>query len=192
MAATIPTTEPATLRAGDTWRWTRTLADYPAGSWVLKYRFKNAAGGFEVTTTTSGADHSVSVAAATTAAYTAGRYTWVAWVEGGSSEKYTVDEGTVEVEADYRAGAATVALDDRSFARKALDLIEAGIVAHGSNAHVQEYEIAGRRMKFKSLGELMAFRDQLKAEVAKEEDAARLAAGLGSKRQLLVRFGNGR
>jgi len=45
MAATIPSDEPARLRAGDTWKWTRTLGDYPAGTWTLKYRFKNAAGG---------------------------------------------------------------------------------------------------------------------------------------------------
>ena len=48
MAVDIPENEPDTLRAGDTWKWTRTLADYPASAWTLKYRFKSAAGGFEL------------------------------------------------------------------------------------------------------------------------------------------------
>jgi hypothetical protein len=30
VAADIPTTEPSELRVGDTWKWTRILADYPA------------------------------------------------------------------------------------------------------------------------------------------------------------------
>jgi hypothetical protein len=92
MAASIPTDEPSALRAGDTWKWTRTLADYPAGTWTLKYRFKNAAGGFEITAAASGTDHAVTVAAVTTAPYAAGDYQWVAWVEAGA-EKFTVDQG---------------------------------------------------------------------------------------------------
>ena len=123
MAAEIPTTEPLSVRAGDTWKWTRTLADYPASSWTLKYRFKNAAGGFEVVAVASGDDYAVSEAASTTATRTAGDYTWIAWVEAGA-EKFTVDTGTIHVEPDYRSGASSVALDDRTHARKVLDAIE--------------------------------------------------------------------
>jgi hypothetical protein len=120
MAADIPTNEPAELRAGDTWAWTKTLADYPASTpWTLKYRFKNAAGGFEITATASGDGYAVSVAAATTAGYAAGAYSWMAWVEGGASEKYTVDVGTVTINPDYRSGTATAAFDDLSHARAA-------------------------------------------------------------------------
>ena len=67
-----------------------------------------AAGGFEITATADGTDHAVTVAAATTGAYAAGSYQWIAWVESGA-EKYTVDEGTLEVEPDYRSGTATAA-----------------------------------------------------------------------------------
>ncbi len=184
MAATIPTDEPTRLRAGDTWKWTRTLADYPAGTWVLKYRFKNAAGGFEIVASASGTDHAVTVAAATTGAYVAGSYQWMAWVESGS-EKFTIDTGSAEVEADYRSGTATTALDDRSHARKMVDQIETWLEAHPGGE--VEYEIAGRRMKYDKAG-LIKLLDRYKSEVAKEDDAARLAAGLPSRRKLLVRF----
>lgn len=51
MTATIPDREPAQLRCGDTWRWTRSLADYPATTWTLKYRYKTASTGFEIVAT---------------------------------------------------------------------------------------------------------------------------------------------
>ena len=185
MAATIPSDEPARLRAGDTWKWTRTLADYPAGTWTLKYRFKNAAGGFEIVATASGTDHAVTVTAATTGAYAAGSYQWIAWVESGA-EKYTVDEGALEVEPDYRSGVATAALDDRSHARKTLAALQAWI--EGRDPAVAEYEIAGRRMKYISVKDLLMLLDRYRSEVAREDDAARLASGLPGKNKLYVRF----
>lgn len=183
--STIPDNEPATLRAGDTWRWTRSLSDYPAPGWVLKYRFKNAAGGFEITATASGADHSVTVAAATTTSYAAGRYTWQAWVEGGSSEKYTVDEGTFEVLPDYRSGTATAALDDRSHARKMLDAIEAWLESR--DMAVASYQIAGRQMQYIPPAELLKLRSKYRTEVQAEENAARLARGEGIGRKIQFR-----
>lgn len=183
--STIPNQEPGSLRVGDTWRWTRTLDDYPAPSWVLKYRFKNAAGGFEITASASGTDHSITVTAATTSGYTAGSYTWTAWVEGGTSEKYTVDSGSCELLADYRSGLATVALDDRSHARKTLDAIEAWI--EGRDVAVAEYEIAGRRMKYIPTTELLKMRSRYQLEVQAEENAAKLARGEGVGRKIQFR-----
>lgn len=185
MAATIPSDEPARLRAGDTWKWTRSLADYPAGTWTLKYRFKNAAGGFEITATASGTDHAVTVAAATTGTYTSGSYQWIAWVESGS-EKYTVDEGTLQVDPDYRGGTASAALDDRSHARKTLTALESWIESH--DPAVAEYEIAGRRMKYIPIKDLLMLLERYRGEVAREDDAARLAAGLPGRNKLYVRF----
>ena len=74
--ASTPTTEPAAITAGDSFTWQKTLADYPAGTWTLKYRFINAAGKIDITATASGTDHLVSVTPTTSAAYTAGDYTW--------------------------------------------------------------------------------------------------------------------
>ena len=184
--AQIPSTEPATLRAGDTWKWTKTLADYPADVWTLKYRFKNAAGGFEVIATASGTDHSINVASATTTSLSAGTYQWIAWVEFGA-DKFTVGEGSISVLADYRNGAPTVALDDRSHAQKMLDQINAWLESR--DPAVAEYEIAGRRMKFIPITELIKLQDRYRMEVAKDSDAARISSGLGSRRNILVRFG---
>ena len=186
MAADIPTIEPSSLRSGDTWTWTKTLDDYPATAWTLKYRFKSAAGGFEIVATASGSDHAATVAAATSAGYAAGTYTWVAWVEGGTAEKYTVGQGSTEILPDYRNGLATVALDDRSHAAKTLAAIEAWI--EGRDQGVAEYEIAGRRMKYIPIGDLLKLRQRYQAEVAAETSRAAIAAGLGTGRKIQFRL----
>lgn len=191
MAADIPTIEPAELRAGDTWKWTKSLADYPASTpWTLKYRFKSAAGGFEITASASGDDFSVNHAASSTAAYAAGTYDWVAWVEGGASEKYTVGTGVVEVLPDLRTGTATAALDVRSHARKVLDAIEAWI--EGRDLGVAEYEINvggnSRRLKNIPMSDLIKLRNRYKAEVAAEDAARKLAAGIATGRKTQFRL----
>lgn len=187
MAQTIPTTEPAFVQAGDTVAWTRDLSDYPASAWTLKYRLINAAGKIDITATADGDAHRVSVAAATTAAWAAGDYTWQAYVEGGSSERYTVGAGRVTVKPDLAAEAA--GYEARSTARKALDDLRAALATWiSSNGQVQEYSIAGRTMKYASAADIRARIQLLEREVAREEVAEKLAAGLDPGRRLLVRF----
>ena len=109
MTVSVPTTEPAELRAGVTWKWRREdLADYPATTWTLTYWLKQAAAAgarFSIVATADGTAFAVTVAAATTAGYTADTYTWVAVVTSGS-EAYEVDRGTLELRPKYNADAA--------------------------------------------------------------------------------------
>ncbi len=187
--AQIATTEPASVTAGDTLTWQRSLADYPADTWTLKYRLINAAGKIDITSEASGTDHLVTVTAATSADWDAGDYTWQAYVEKGTGltlERHTVGTGRITVAADLAAEAA--GYDTRSSAKKTLDLLDAAMVANGSRAWTAEYEIAGRKMKFRSAAEFMAYRSKVVAEVAREEAAERLALGLPSKTKVLVRF----
>ena len=97
---------------------------------------------------------------------------------------------TPAIAAAARPNLATQAggFDSRTSARKTLDLLDAAMVEHGANAWTQEYEIAGRRMKYRSPAEFDTWRNRLKAEVAREEAAARIAAGLGGRSKIYVRF----
>lgn len=186
MAAEIPTTEPLSVRAGDTWKWTRSLADYPASTWTLKYRFKNAAGGFEIVASASGDDYSVTVSAATTAGYASGTYSWMAWVESGS-EKFTVDQGTLTVGADYRGSTAAAALDDRSHARKVLAAIEA-VIERRATQDQMEYTIEGRSLKRTPIADLLKLRQKYQAAVAAEDAAAKMADGFAPGGKIQFRF----
>ena len=72
-----------------------------------------------------------------------------------------------------------------------LEALEACYLAYLTNGqgHVAEYDIAGRRMKFRNAAEIWQQIEKLKREVAAEDRAARIAAGLPSRRRVLVRFG---
>lgn len=178
--------EPTSFTAGDTLSWTKSLSDYPASaSWVLHYRLINAAGKFDITGTASGDDHLISILASATATYTAGTYSWQAYVTKGV-ERYTVGTGTVNVLPDLAAQSA--GYDNRSPARKALDALNAGLQAFGSNAHVQSYAIEGREMRYRTFADFMAARDRLTQEVAREEAGQRAAAGLPAKNKMNVVF----
>lgn len=180
------TTEPARITAGDTIAWTKTLSAYPANDgWSLTYTLINSAGRIVINATASGADHQVNVAAATSADYAAGVYLWQAHVQK-SSDRFTIASGTIVV-APNLAAASTY--DTRTSARKALDAVNAAMESYGSKAYLQSFEIAGRKQQFHSPGDFLAFRSRLMAEVAREDNAARLAAGLAPKNQIHVRFG---
>lgn len=182
---TIPTIEPTSIVAGDTLSWQRTLADYPATTWTLKYRFINATTKIDITATASGTDHLVAVTSTTSAAYTAGTYTWTAWVEK-TDERVTVGGGILVVQANI---AALNTLDARTDAAKIVDQLMAAYKTYTeSNGLVAEYEVAGRRMKYRSAAEILTQLNFWESRVNTEKKAARIAAGLGGGGKVLVRF----
>lgn len=181
MAYTVPTTEPAQLRAGDTWQWRREdLSDYPASAWTLTYYFRSAAAYFDVTATADGDAFEVSVAKATTAAKTAGWYDWFAMVDDGA-ERYQVDSGRVEVLANVAAAAA---YDARTFARKMVDSIEDALESRATadTLDVIQTQLDSRGLTRDRNG-LLKLREYFAAEAARE-DRARL--GVKSNRILAV------
>jgi len=188
MAAT-PTTEPGVFTAGDTLTWSKSLADYPASGWVLHYRLINAAGKIDITASASGNDHLVNVAAATTAAYAAGTYTWQAYVTQGA-ERHTVGTGAMVIRPDLAAQAG--GFEGRSTWQKTLDDLRAALAAWlTSSGQVAEYEIAGRRMKFASAADIRQRIAIAERELARESQADLAAAGKALGRQVYVRFNNG-
>ena len=185
MTAAIPTTEPTSFTAGDTVAWTKSLSDYLASaSWVLAYAFINSAAKFTVTASASGDDHAATIAAATSAVIAPGTYTWHATVTK-SLERFTIGTGTAIVLPNL---AAVSLYDTRTPARKALDAADQALATYGAKAYLQAYEINGRSQRFQDPGMFMAWRDRLKAEVRREENAVAIAAGRRPRNQILARF----
>ena len=55
MAATVPTKEPLTIRAGDTIEWTKSIDDYKASDgWTLSYSFRGTGGTIDITNSAEG------------------------------------------------------------------------------------------------------------------------------------------
>jgi hypothetical protein len=181
VSTTTPTTEPTIITPGDTIKWSRSLADYPANdSWVLSYELINSANRYTVTAAASAADHLVTITAATSAGYAAGAYDWRARVTK-SGEVYTVGAGRITVAKSFAA-----AIDTRSQARRTLEAIEATLEGRSTSA-TAEYEIAGRKLKYLSVPDLLKFRDRYRIDVAREDAATRAAAGLSNPGRIYVR-----
>jgi hypothetical protein len=187
MAQTIPNSIPSRVTAGDTVQWQIALADFPASvGWVLKYRFINAAGKIDIISSASVDDHLVSVTATTSSGWTAGDYDYQAYVEGAGAVRHTISTGRIKVLPNLAAN--TTNFDNRTDARKCLDLLNEAFASYGSKAYTKEYEIAGRRMAFANPGEFLSFRSKVQQEVNREEAAARIARGESPRNKILVRF----
>lgn len=182
-------TLPTTLRAGDTYSELIALPEHPAtASWVLKARFTPRSGlssPIDITASAEGADHRLAATAATSATWAAGAYAAAQWVEK-AGEVFTVASGLLTILPNLRTAAA--GLDTRSPARQALDAAEAALATYGATAYLQGLDIGDRSKKFHSPGEFIAFISQLRAQVAREDKADRLAQGLAPRNKLLVRF----
>jgi hypothetical protein len=187
----IPSSEPAFVTAGDTVAWTKSLADYPASAgWTLKYRLINAAGSIDIVSSPSGDDHAISKSSSATAGWVAGDYIWQAYVEGGAAERYTIGTGSITVKPDLAAQSG--GFEARGTWAKALADLRAALAAWvTSSGHVQEYEIAGRRMKFATTDDIRKRIAIAEREVAREASIDATAAGNSLGRTLNVRFNNG-
>jgi len=163
MSAPTLTTPPAAVRAGDSASWLLTLADYPASSgWSVQYDLLNAGGKISFTSTAEGDLHRITRTPAQTATWVSGTYQWQARVSNGT-DAYTVAVGSIEILPDL---AVAVGLDTRTHAQKTLAALEAWIENHDPG--VAEYEIAGRRMKYIALADLIKLRSQYLIEVRRE------------------------
>jgi len=182
--AQTPTTEPTSLQAGDTIRWQRRLPDSPASAgWVLSYRLINAQTRIDIVAPADGDAHLVNIPTATSAGYTAGEYTSIAQVTRGA-DRHTVGQGTIVIKPDWAAAAAGA--DARTPAQRALADLRAALMRWlSTQGHVQEYEIAGRRMRFATVDEIRQRIRIAEGEAAREQAAA---SGKPIARRVLVRY----
>lgn len=180
-------TAPTTLRAGDSATWTETLTAYPASDgWTHKSKILWPVGtGVTLTAVGSGDDHTYTVAAGVTAAWRDGTATLLSWVER-SGERVTLGATALTILPDL---ANLAAVDGRSAAAKALADAKAALAAYvaGGKGHVEEYEIAGRRIRFRGITEIRDLIKHYEIEVAGERALQALLQG-GSPGRVLTRF----
>jgi hypothetical protein len=174
------TTEPREIVKGERIEWTRSLADYPASEWTLKYRFRNTGTGVNVTCTADGDTFVADLTAALSGAFTVlGKVQWQAWIEETATptNTFVVDQGEATIVAGFPD--STAAVDTRSTAKKIVDAIDAAMLT-SAGSDVIEYEVetpAGRRRVKKSRDAAMAERKYYAAIVSRENHAARVKNG---------------
>ena len=186
-SANFPATEPSELIIGDRWLWKRPdlAVEYPSSAYTVSYTAdKQGAGSTTFSITATGTEHTVEVASATTAGYTAGTYAWQLYVTRTSdSQRLSLARGTWTVITNLSASTA----DPRSHAKKVLDAIEATIEGRASIDQMS-YSIQGRTLARTPLADLMKLRDEYRAEYAAELNNERRAQGKPARNRLLVRL----
>lgn len=174
MAPTVPTGEPVTAVAGDSWLWTQTYADYPSDEgWTLSYAFRGAS---LLDTTAgevsqSGTTVTVTVDASRTADLTPGTYYWTAIATGSGTyagRVHTAGSGVCEVTRNLSLAAEGEAL---TWEEQTLSVVEAALTGKVTD-DMASYMIAGRQVVTIPLNELRALRGSLKRTIARQRGKA--------------------
>lgn len=176
-------TEPTTFRAGDSVAWSRHLPEYlPVDGWELKYRLLWPTGtAVPIATAAAGDEHTVTLTSANTANWPAGNATLVAWVEKADGTRVTLEQQPVLIQPDLTAAAT---FDSRTQNQKALVDARAALAGYMAKGqiHVSEYEIAGRKMKFRTSAEITDLISYYERQVAFEQSMLALAEGRATGR----------
>jgi hypothetical protein len=157
-----------------------------SSSWTLKYEFRGAAS----KTLTAVANSTGWRTSTLVDTFTvAGTYYWQAILTTPTSGTVTgriiLSEGRLVVKTNMADAAAN--FDGRTQERQDLEAVETAIRVLVSGA-VKSYTIGTRSVTKQDMGDLIVWRDRLKAEVARQEAAEKVAAGLGRPNSVFVRF----
>lgn len=176
------TPQPSTLRAGDTWYWLVTLAEYPATDWTLNYYLRGSAD-ISFAGTAEGSDHKINVAATATAGYAAGIYAWQAVIKHKTDGRvYLIGEGTLEVRPNLETITGTY--DGRSTTKKILDAATACLLGTATKEEAR-MQIYGRSLERRTLAELEDLKTRYEALYRTEQ----IRAGQQPPNPVLVKFG---
>lgn len=183
---------PVSIFAGDTVKFNiPATADYSSTtSWVATYVMKHETGSDSINST-GVADGSggwnFTLSAASTSSLHVDNH-WFQLYVTKAAERFTLQQGTVEVFGNIAAGGASY--DGRSQSQVDLEAVQAEMRARITGGGVQEYTIGNRSLKKVPMTDLIALESKLKADVARDLRAARIAKGLDSGRAVYVRFGS--
>ena len=182
--------EPTSVVIGTLVQWKRAdLSDtYAPASYDLIYniRLKSGAGVDKTITATTATDGSflVSLTSNITTTMVAGDYYWQAFiVRKSDSAKVAVGTGEIKLHANLDQNGADIRTHAEIMVEKIQSLLEGR-----ADKDVSSYSIQGRSLAKMSITDLMAWRDYYRKEVAKEKQAAAIAAGKPSGATVKVRF----
>lgn len=159
---------PDLIKAGLTFSFRMTATANPAPDWSAVLLLRGPAS-IDVPASADGAQHLFRVDAVETAPWAAGVYGWSIRAERGV-DLVEVCCGQTTIAADFAAAAPGV--DLRSHAQKVLAALEA-VIENRATLDQQKYTINNRELWRTPLPELLAFRNQYRAQVRAEQARAR-------------------
>ena len=183
-----PKLEPEAIAVGDTVEWLRQIDEFPANTYTLKYVLRGVSEIITFAATADGAVYLISLTSAVTSQWTAGLYAISAYVvnAGGTVQKQvTVAFPRITILPNLASNPN--GCDPRTFAEKGLANIEATILALTSRT-VLSATVNGQEFTLLNIADLFILRERFRSEVAREQNAARLNAGLGAGNKIAIRF----
>ena len=182
MAIEIPSVQPEQITVGNTLKFTFDAGDYTPDVYTLTYHLANAGGSYSVTGSDNGdGTYLVHATAATTEGWLNGDYSYYITATDGT-DRYTVTSGSVTLLPDPASGN----FDGRSHVKRTLDILES-VVESRVEKDTVSYSIGGRSISKMDMADIQALYDKYKALYAQEQQAERLAKGLGSSRKIKIR-----
>lgn len=166
MTPPIPSTEPNSIFAGDTVKWTKTLSDYPSSDgWTLWYSFRGPSELPDQTAAASGSGYLLTIPVSATTPLLAGTYNWTARVSK-AGETHTVARGVLTV-------TLVVGAIVQSHNEKMLAAINAALEGRVV-ADMQQYTIGGRMVTKIPFEKLMHYKGVYEARVARDRNPGQL------------------
>jgi hypothetical protein len=179
-------TVPSYFIAGDTVTWkVPAQGDKTSADYVLTFALRGHQT-LTVTGTADGGGWVVTLTAAQTGVLPAGDYSWSQAIAAGA-ERYTISQGRTKVQPNIAA--QVVGFDGRSQAEQDLAALQAEIRARVQGGASLNYTIGSRSLAKEPISALLELESKLKADVAREKAAQRVANGAGNPRSIFVRFG---
>lgn len=191
----IPVPVPAEIKAGDTVQWIEPAqvdllgAAATSATWTFTtyLRTNTASEGATVAgTARSDGGWDMAISATTTEAFDAGDWFWQSVISSGAT-KITVGSGMLLVQPSLIYAGSPGAFNGQSQAEQDLAAVQAAIRSIISGG-AKQYTIGSRSFTKLELSQLMQREAQLKAIVARERAAEKVAQGLGNPGNLFVRF----
>lgn len=182
---------PTAIYAGDTVKFNvAPTPDYSStASWVATYVIKHDSGNdaLSITGVADGVGGwNFTITAAQTGNLTRDPH-WFQLYVTKAGERFTLAQDQVKVIGNI--GAAGNHYDGRTQSEIDLEAVQAAIRAKIGGGAVAEYTIGNRSLKSYPMADLIALESKLRADVAREKRADRIAKGLNSGRAVFVRFG---
>ncbi len=159
---------PDKIGAGLTFSRLVTQTAYPATEWTLSVALRGP-DVINLTATADGNQHQLTASAATTSNWTPGLYTYTARVTDGT-DVFEVETGQITVVPDLAS--AGEGHDGRSHAQRTLEAIEA-VIEKRASLDQERYRINNRELYRTPIADLLKLRDLYRAEVRREQAAAR-------------------
>jgi len=180
----IPTDAPAVIIAGSSYSWTKSIPDYlPVDGWALSYAVHNGTNNYALVGADNGdGAYLVSLSAVDTGAYAAGEYYYQAFVSKGS-ERVDVGSGELTIKPDPLGGP----VDGRSLVKQTLDAINQTILGVSSKQN-ESYSVDGVSVTRMNKTDLLMAKKQYETWYRQEQDAERMAKGLGRRSKVRVRL----